>query len=152
MISNLELGKKIASMFAGIGSYAMQSAASAAATPVIGPVLAIAAMAAAVAGGMALYSKFNKADDFMADGYGKRGYFDEDGLTLLNNKDQTFVAGTSLNKGTPNLNPPPSTSQAASNAEQRKTNSLLEALLTKESNVYMDSDRVGAAFAKRSTI
>ena len=152
MISNLELRKKIASMFTSIGSYAMQSAASAAATPVIGPVLAIAAMAAAVAGGMALYSKFNKADDFMADGYGKRGYFDEDGLTLLNNKDQTFVAGTSLNKGTPNLNPPPSTSQAASNAEQRKTNSLLEALLTKESNVYMDSDRVGAAFAKRSTI
>lgn len=152
MISNLELGKKIASMFASIGSYAMQAASSAAATPIVGPVLAIAAMASAVAGGMALYSKFNKADDFVADGYGKRGYFDEDGLTLLNNKDQTFVAGTSLNKGTPNLNVPPSTSQAASNAEQRKTNSLLEALLTKESNVYMDSDRVGAAFAKRSTI
>lgn len=120
----------------------------------IGVPIALAAAAAGVAGIYALTrsSKTSVADDFMADGYGKRGYFDEDGLTLLNNKDQTFVAGTSLNKGTSNLNVPPSTSQAASNAEQRKTNSLLEALLTKESNVYMDSDRVGAAFAKRSTI
>ena len=118
----------------------------------IGLLVAAGAVAGGVAYLMSSKRKASKADDFMADGYGKRGYFDEDGLTLLNNKDQTFVAGTSLNKGTSTLNPPPSTSQAASNAEQRKTNSLLEALLTKESNVYMDSDRVGAAFAKRSTI
>jgi hypothetical protein len=150
------LGKNLVKQIAIAGSAAATAVANITSVGVMTAGIGLLVAAGAVAGGIALLmsnkKKASVADDFMADGYGKRGYFDEDGLTLLNNKDQTFVAGTSLNKGTPNLNVPPSTSQAASNAEQRKTNSLLEALLTKESNVYMDSDRVGAAFAKRSTI
>ena len=149
-ISNLELGKKIASMFASIGNYAMTAAASAAATPVIGPVLAIAAMASAVAGGMALYSKFNKADDFMADGYGKRGYFDKDGITLLNNKDETFVAGTSLNKGKSmaSSNAQQATQQAIANNELKRQNRLLERMANKNQDIYLGADKVGTAFAK----
>ena len=112
-----------------------------------------AAVGLAAAGGViAMLSsqqgKAVKANDLMSpgggSGYGNRMLLAPEGAFSLNNKD-TIIAGTKLN-------PPPSTSQAASNAEQRKTNSLLEALLTKESNVYMDSDRVGSAFAKRSTI
>ena len=39
----------------------------------------------------------------------------------------------------------------ASNSEQRRTNALLERLLNKDSNVYMDSDKVGTAFAKNAS-
>lgn len=38
-----------------------------------------------------------------------------------------------------------------SNTEQRRTNALLERLLAKDSNVYMDSDKVGMAFAKNAS-
>lgn len=149
-ISNLELGKKVASMFAGIGNYAVSAAASAAQTPIIGPVLAIAAAAAAVAGGMALYSRFNKADDFIADGYGKRGYFDKDGVTLLNNKDETFVAGTSLNKGKSmaSSNAQQATQQAIANNELKRQNRLLERMANKNQDIYLGADKVGTAFAK----
>jgi hypothetical protein len=44
---------------------------------------------------------------------------------------------------TPNINNSPS----ANNDEQRRTNMLLEKLLSKDSNVYMDSQRVGTALS-----
>ena len=40
---------------------------------------------------------------------------------------------------------------SAGNSEQSKTNALLERLLAKDSNVYMDTDKVGSAFAKSAT-
>jgi len=40
---------------------------------------------------------------------------------------------------------------SAGNSEQSRTNALLERLLAKDSNVYMDSDKVGSAFAKNAT-
>lgn len=40
---------------------------------------------------------------------------------------------------------------SASDNEQRRTNALLERLLAKDSNVYMDSDKVGTAFAKNAS-
>ena len=40
---------------------------------------------------------------------------------------------------------------SAGNSEQSRTNALLERLLAKDSNVYMDSDKVGSAFAKSAT-
>ena len=40
---------------------------------------------------------------------------------------------------------------SASDNEQRRTNALLERLLNKDSNVYMDSDKVGTAFAKNAS-
>ena len=44
---------------------------------------------------------------------------------------------------TPNINNSP----VANNDEQRRTNMLLEKLLSKDSNVYMDSQRVGTALS-----
>ena len=44
---------------------------------------------------------------------------------------------------TPNINNSP----VANNDEQRRTHLLLEKLLAKDSNVYMDSQRVGTALS-----
>ena len=77
-----------------------------------------------------------------ASGYGSRTLLSPEGAFALNNKD-TIIAGT-------NLGGSPGSSQ--SNNEQRRTNSLLERLLSKDSSVYMDSDRVGMAFAKSSRL
>lgn len=59
------------------------------------PIAGIAGLAAAalVAGAVGVY--MSKADDFISPGYGKRGYFDEGEVTLLNNNDK-FIAGTNL--------------------------------------------------------
>ena len=46
----------------GIGEYAISAGASVAKIPYVGPILAVAAIAAAAAGGMALYSKFGGGD------------------------------------------------------------------------------------------
>jgi len=40
---------------------------------------------------------------------------------------------------------------SAGNSEQSRTNALLERLLAKDSNVYMDSDKVGSSFAKSAS-
>tara|TARA_R110000796_G_scaffold46646_7_gene112809 strand:- start:1526 stop:4057 length:2532 start_codon:yes stop_codon:yes gene_type:complete len=102
---------------------------------------------AAAAGGIAYLNSVSKADDLMspgqgASGYGSRTLLSPEGAFALNNKD-TIIAGT-------NLGGSPGSSQ--SNNEQRRTNSLLERLLSKDSSVYMDSDRVGMAFAKSSRL
>ena len=133
------------SLLKGIANLAIQAAKAVAGIPVAGPLLA----AAAAAGAFALGKKYmSKADDLMSPGMGSAGYgrrtlLAPEGAFALNNKD-TVIAGT-------NLTPPPSTSQATANAEQRKTNSLLERLLTKDQNVYMDSDKVGTSFAKNAS-
>lgn len=144
VISAANLAKEIARAAAA-------AARNAFATVGVGVPIALAAAAAGVAGIYALTKKKTAiADDFMATGYGERGYFDKDSVTLLNNKDQTFIAGTSLNKGAPMASA--NAQQVATNNELRKQNALLERILNKDSNVYMDSDRVGTAFAKSATI
>jgi hypothetical protein len=74
---------------------AAKAATSAAAIPVIGAGLGLVAAAAAVAyfSGM-----FDKADDFISPGYGKRMIFSPEGAVALNNQD-TIVAGTNLGGG-----------------------------------------------------
>ena len=74
---------------------AAKAATSAAAIPVIGYGLGLVAAAAAVAyfSGM-----FDKADDFISPGYGKRMIFSPEGAVALNNQD-TIVAGTNLGGG-----------------------------------------------------
>jgi hypothetical protein len=81
-----------------IGSYAIKAAKAVAGIPVVGPFLAVGAAAAAVAGGMALYSRFNKADDLMSSptggsGYGDRILVSKEGTYALNNRD-TIQAST----------------------------------------------------------
>ena len=123
--------------------------------PVVGPVLGAAAAAGTLSAG---FGALNKADDMMsgAPGYGKRALYDEGELTLLNNND-TVVAGTDLFKpalandmisGSPQIienttiqpiNQSQNTSMevsqlkeenAAIKQESRKTNSLLENLIS----------------------
>ena len=82
----------------GIGSYAIQAAKAVAGIPVVGPFLAAGAAAAAVGTGMALYSKFNKADDLMSSptggsGYGDRILVGKEGAYSFNNRD-TIQAST----------------------------------------------------------
>ena len=81
-----------------IGSYAIKAAKAVAGIPVVGPFLAVGEAAAAVAGGMALYSRFNKADDLMSSptggsGYGDRILVSKEGTYALNNRD-TIQAST----------------------------------------------------------
>ena len=78
-----------------VGKFALKSGMAVAGIPVVGPILAIAAIAAAIAGGMALYSKYNKGDDVVSPGYGKRTLMGPEGAIALNDKD-TVIAGTNL--------------------------------------------------------
>lgn len=118
------------------------------AIPVVGPFLGAAFAVGTFAGLIKTIGGMVKANDLMSPGAGSSGYGNRmllapEGAFALNNRD-TVIAGT-------NLNPPPSTSQAMANAEQKRTNALLEQLLTKDQNVYMDSDKVGTAFAKSAS-
>ena len=100
--------------------------------PVAGPVLAAtitAGMLAAIGSGIAMAT----ADDMVAPaGYGDRILSTPKGSIALNNQD-TVVAGTNLGGG--------------DNREARRTNMLLEQILTKEGTVKIDSTQAGTAFA-----
>ena len=115
-------------------SVAKAIADSIAAFTILGPIgvgLGIAASAGiitAVGAGLAL------ADDMvMPSGYGDRILSTPKGSIALNNQD-TVVAGTNLGGGGGNL-------------ESKRTNQLLEMILSKQGTVRMDSTNVGTAFS-----
>lgn len=117
----------------------------------IGAVIGLAAAATAAAGIYAMTRKKTAtADDFIGTGYGERGYFDKDSVTLLNNKDETFIAGTSLNKGKSmaSSSAQQATQQAIANNELKRQNRLLEKMANKNQDIYLGADKVGTAFAK----
>jgi hypothetical protein len=88
--------KKAGGFLMDIGSYAVSAAKSVAGIPIVGPILAIAAGAAALASGYAIYNKVNKGDDVMSEGgYGNRTLLTPKGSIALNNND-TVIAGTNL--------------------------------------------------------
>jgi hypothetical protein len=96
----LSKAKAVGGFMLDIGKYALKAGLAVASIPVVGPVLAIGAIAAATAAGMSLLSKFNKGDDILSpgegsSGYGKRTLFGPEGAIQLNNKD-TVIAGTNL--------------------------------------------------------
>lgn len=67
-------------------------------------------------------------------------------FTIMDNYGGMAITTPGDNLGlvaTPNINNSP----VANNDEQRRTNTLLEKLLSKDSNVYMDSQRVGTALS-----
>jgi hypothetical protein len=117
---------------------------------------------AASAGLVGLATKFfSKGDDVMSPGQGSPGYgnrtlFGPEGAISLNNKD-TVIAGTDLFKPenkiqpqTPTNTPPvvqQTVVQPSDNTESKKTNALLEQILTKQGTVKMDSVDVGTSFA-----
>ena len=89
--------KAAAGFLLDVGKLAVNAAIAVAGIPVIGPILAVAAAAAAVAGGMALYNKFKKpAGDMIGDADGKTQVSPaEGGLFELSNNDQ-FVAAPGI--------------------------------------------------------
>jgi len=100
---------------------------------------------AAGAGVAALLAAKSKAVQSVQDGIApsSKGPFtitDSYGAMAVTAKGDSIVAS-------PNI----TNSANASNTEQRRTNALLEKLLAKDSNVYMDSDKVGTAFAKNAS-
>ena len=126
---------------------AMSAYASAAKIPFIGPVLGVAAAAAALTFG---YNQLSKADDIMSPGYGKRVLSAPEGTFALNDKD-TVVAGTDLNQDTggnetttsssPSINLTPLVEQ------MNAMNATLNAILNKEGTVMLDSTKVGTALS-----
>jgi len=128
-----------------IGEAAMSAYASVAKVPFIGPVLGIAAAAAAAALGY----KYLRGDDLMSpgsnsSGYGGRTLFGPEGAIALNNKD-TVIAGTDLfKKGNDVVSSPAGAIQMSDNSEAKRTNKLLTALINRPApKVQMDSIDVG---------
>lgn len=140
VLENLLRLRKLGSMMVDVGKLALESAISVAKTPIIGPVLALAAAAGAVALGKGLYNRF-KGDDVVSPGYGKRTLLAPEGAIELNNKD-TVIAGTNLGGGggmSLDLSPLV--------AELQAVKAVLQQILAKEGTVIIDTTRAGTAFA-----
>ena len=147
--------KQLGGFLVDVGKFAIKSAISVASIPIIGPVLAIGAIAAAVAGGMSLYNKF-KGDDVISGGYGKRTLMAPEGAIALNDKD-TVIAGTDLggkNKSKNTTSESPSQTNTTPSIDitplvdrMAAVEGLLSQILQKETNIYMDSTKVGTGFA-----
>jgi len=147
--------KQLGGFLVDVGKFAIKSAIAVAGIPIIGPVLAVGAIAAAVAGGMALYSKF-KGDDVVSGGYGKRTLLAPEGAIALNDKD-TVIAGTDLggkNKSNTGDNTQSSAPTSSPSIDitplvdrMAAVEGLLSQILQKETNIYMDSTKVGTGFA-----
>jgi hypothetical protein len=111
---------------------------------------------AAAAGGIAYLYSVTKGDDVMSQGYGKRTLLaGKDAITL--NDEDTVIAGTDLGgKNKPKNNTGETTSQnnTASSIDitplidrMAAVEGLLSQILQKETNIYMDSTKVGTGFA-----
>jgi hypothetical protein len=109
------------------------------------------AAATGVAGGLlALISsaKSQTADDMIQPGYGKRTILSPEGAIKLNDND-TIIAGTDLGGGKNKTQTTTSTSTSVDIGplvqEMAAVRNLLNELLAKDTNVYMDSTKVGEA-------
>ena len=108
------------------------------------------------AGAVALGYKFLKGNDVVSGGYGKRTLMAPEGAIALNDKD-TVIAGTDLggknksNTGGNTESPAPTSSPSIDISPLVERMSAVEGLLSqilqKETNIYMDSTKVGTGFA-----
>jgi hypothetical protein len=136
-----------------IFSMAVTAGKAVAGIPVVGPLLAAAAIGTAVAGGMILYNKFKSSpgDDVMSEGgYGKRTLFGPEGAIRLNDRD-TVIAGTDLfGKRKSPASSTPSNDNSALVAEMQAIKNVLQAILSKEGGVFIDGNKVGSTLALAS--
>jgi len=101
--------------------------------------------AAAAAGAFALGKQYlSKGDDVMSPGYGKRILSAPEGTFALNDKD-TVVAGTDLDQGSNPSTSSPSINLGPLVEQMNKMNATLNAILSKEGTVMLDSTKVGTA-------
>ena len=131
---------------------AMKAFSSLAAIPFIGPVLGIAGAAAAAGLG---YMYYSKADDMVSEGYGKRTLLSGKDAIALNDND-TVIAGTDLmgNKKGKKSNSESSSSSSSPSIDitplidrMSAVEGVLMQILNKETNIYLDSTKVGTGFA-----
>ena len=150
-LAGLSKAKQLGGFMVDIGRFALTAARSIASIPIIGPVLAVGAAAAAVAGGVALYNRF-KGDDIVSPGYGKRTLLAPEGAIDLNDKD-TIIAGTDLGGkgntssggGGGSMDISPLINRMAA------VEGVLQQILAKETNIYLDSTKVGTGFAMNTS-
>ena len=137
----------------GIGSAAMNVVKAFADIPFgLGVPLGIAA----ALGVIALGYKFLKGNDVVSGGYGKRTLMAPEGAIALNDKD-TVIAGTDLGgKNKSKSNEGGGTAAPASSPsiditplleKMAAVEGVLQQILAKETNIYMDSTKVGTGFA-----
>lgn len=147
------IGKAIAKsdLVVNIGRAAMTVISSLSSIPVIGWALGLVA----AAGAIALGYKFLKGNDVVSGGYGKRTLMAPEGAIALNDKD-TVIAGTDLdgkNKsketsvGAPAPAAGPSIDITPLIEKMVAVEAVLQQILTKETNIYMDSTKVGTGMA-----
>ena len=132
--------KAAAGFLLDVGKLAVNAAIAVASIPVVGPVLAIAAAAAAVAGGMALYNRFKKpaGDMMMADGKTQVSPA-EGGLFELSSNDQ-FVAAPGIADAVTGRNRNQRREERQQRREERREqrqndNSRLEASMNKTNKI-----------------
>ena len=140
------MGAKLKGLLATVYTYAAKAATAVAGIPFIGPVLAVAAIGAAIAGGMMLYNKV-KGDDVMSGPNQRTLFAGKDQISL--NSDDTVVAGTDL-FGKKKSNRSEGSDNSALVAEMQAIKSILQSILSKEGGVFIDGNKVGSTLALAS--
>lgn len=153
--------KKAGGFIFDIGKYALQAGIAVASIPVVGPFLAVGAIAAVIAGGYALYNKFNQVGDVSSPAKGKTQVSTKEGGLFELSDNDDFAAAPGL---LDNLNKPAEAytvntsnrngGNVMSNAEvisimrRLEANSEIQIKATKEIanqpvNINMDGEKVG---------
>lgn len=133
----------------GIGGYAIEAGKAVAGIPVVGPFLAVAAIAAAVSGGMALYSKMQDGiidpskGPILSGGFGSVQLDPKD--KAMYGADGTIKVGTNLGGDNKGRSQSPTIDMSGVINELASVKAVLNQILAKEGVVYMDSTKVGTA-------
>lgn len=146
MKENKGLGAKLRGLLTTVYAYAANAAKAVAGIPLIGPVLAIAALGAAVAGGMMLYNKV-AGNDVMSGPNQRTLFAGKDQISL--NSDDTVIAGTDL-FGKKKSNRSEGSDNSALVSEMQAIKSILQSILSKEGGVFIDGNKVGSTLALAS--
>jgi hypothetical protein len=143
---NKGLGAKLRGLLTTVYDYAANAAKAVAGIPFVGPVLAVAALGAAVAGGMMLYNKV-KGNDVMSGPNQRTLFAGKDQISL--NADDTVIAGTDL-FGKKKSNRSEGSDNSALVSEMQAIKSILQSILSKEGGVFIDGNKVGSTLALTS--
>jgi len=144
---------KLGVVYAGYKAFS-----SLASIPVVGYALGAAAAAGTIGLGMSLINGISKGDDVMSEGYGKRTLLAGKDAIALNN-DDTVIAGTDLfgkKKGKKDTESTPTQSAPSIDItplidRMSAVEGVLQQILAKETNIYLDSTKVGTGFAMASS-
>lgn len=152
--SILKYAAKIAVLIAAYKAYA-----SLATIPIIGVGLGAAAAATVTATGFSFLNGISKGNDVVSQGYGKRTLLAGKDAIALNDED-TVIAGTDLmgnkkdkkgDKESTQTSTPPSIDLTPLIDRMSAVEGVLQQILAKETNIYLDSTKVGTGFAVASS-